>query len=367
MPDYSSLLNPPVRDQEALQEFYDALIDKTPIIERDIARLRRHPQDFAVIADLFRALHNIKGDAAICKVDVGVMIAHPIETLLARMREDTIKFSELLAEVILLALDRLELATEALVTHRSLVNLGLPELVQRLDAMSEVENDAIDRHSADLIEAVTGFRPRQIAASIKAPAADTGSAQSEATADLNFFKQIALQLETHSPLLQGRSERLLRLARDTNGDAGFPVNPVQLDAAVYMHDVGMMFLAESVWLKMGKLSAEDLKALRDHPHFGAGLLERMPPWTEAAIMVAQHHEMPDGAGYPAGLKGADIHPGAKILAIIDAFEAVTLKHRDRGKGRSLLRAIAEINACDKQFDPVWIGHFNNVIRHMVEA
>ena len=83
-------------------------------------------------------------------------------------------------------------------------------------------------------------------------------------------------------------------------------------------------------------------------------------------MVAQHHEMPDGGGYPAGLRDEAIHAGAKIIAIVDAFEAVMHKHSDRGHSRSLLRAIAEINACDNQFAPEWIGHFNGVVRKMVE-
>ncbi|MDP2825316.1 MAG: hypothetical protein Q8O52_21865 [Sulfuritalea sp.] len=60
-------------------------------------------------------------------------------------------------------------------------------------------------------------------------------------------------------------------------------------------------------------------------------------------------------------------PGAKIPAIADAFEAVTLKHGHRGEGRSLLRAVAEINAGDKQFSAEWIEHFNQAIRGMVEA
>ena len=67
------------------------------------------------------------------------------------------------------------------------------------------------------------------------------------------------------------------------------------------------------------------------------------------------------------LRGDAICPGAKILAIIDAFEAVMLKHSDRGKTRSVLRAIAEINACDKQFAPEWIAPFNSVIRKTIEA
>ena len=84
-------------------------------------------------------------------------------------------------------------------------------------------------------------------------------------------------------------------------------------------------------------------------------------------MVAQHHEMPDGGGYPHKLTAEDICAGAKILAIVDAFEAVTLKHSHRGQSRSIVRAIAEVNACDNQFAPEWIAPFNAVIRRMVEA
>lgn len=366
MPDYSALLTPVIHDRDTLQEFNESLVDKTPIIERDIARLRRNPGDAGVIADLFRALHNIKGDAAICRVDVGVLIAHPIETLLARVRQGDIRFTELQAEVILLALDRLELAIEAIVNHRPITNLALTELAHGLEAMSQAAESDMKALGIDLIEKVTGFRPSQASLTTKAPAAGTQPSPEEADRDLAFFHQLALQLESQSPLFQGRSERLLRLARDTNAEAGLPVDQSQLDAAVHMHDVGMMFLSQPLWAKVGKLSEAETKRLRDHPGFAAGLLERMPGWAEAATMVAQHHEMPDGAGYPLGRKDGDIHPGAKILAIIDAFEAVTLKHRDRGRGRSLLRAIAEVNACDRQFDPVWIGHFNKVIRRMVE-
>jgi HD-GYP domain-containing protein (c-di-GMP phosphodiesterase class II) len=93
----------------------------------------------------------------------------------------------------------------------------------------------------------------------------------------------------------------------------------------------------------------------------------MDNWSEAAEMVAQHHEMPDGQGYPLGDKVKQICDGAKILAIVDAFEAVMLKHINRGRNRSVLRAIAEINACDTQFSPEWIAPFNEVIRRTVEA
>ena len=129
----------------------------------------------------------------------------------------------------------------------------------------------------------------------------------------------------------------------------------------------MMFLPESVCLKVERMTPEEKLILHTHPAYAAGILGRMPGWEEAAEMVAQHHEQPSGDGYPDALVAKDICDGAKILSIIDAFEAVMLKHINRGRNRSVLRAIAEINACDTQFAPEWIEPFNRVIRRTVEG
>lgn len=360
-------LNPLIPDPEIFQDFVDALGDHIPAIERDIGRLKKAPDDRAVVADLFRAMHTIKGDAALCKLDWAVRIAHPIESVLSRLREGQIQFSELIGEAVLLALDRLELAVDAIGSGRSVENLRLDELMQGLDALGACEADQVEEYSAALIEAVTGFQPMASASPLSRQARPTLRSNEHLANDLHFFRSLALQFETRSPLFKGRSARLLKLALETNAAAGKPVNPVQLAAAVYMHDLGMMFVAESVWLKVGRLTEEEKQALRQHPQQAAGLLERMEGWSEAARMVAEHHEMPDGAGYPQGLQNGDICDGAKILAIVDAFEAVTLKHSQRGQTRSVLRAIAEVNACDKQFAPEWIEPFNAVIRRQVEA
>lgn len=372
MADLIALLHPRVTDREGLQEFIEDLEDQMPGIERDIAALRKDPTDRLLIARLFRSLHTIKGDAAICKVDVGVMICHPMESLLSRCRDGEIAFSGLLPEVILLALDRLELTTEALASGRSLEHLGLPELVGGLEGMADASAADLANRAARTIEAVTGFKPLQSGdilpnSTVAAATPRAESSETDSAADLRFFRALALQFESRSPLFKGRTERILRLAQETNLAAGTPADPAQLEAAVCLHDIGMMFAPESVWLKVGKLTDDDKRQLQEHPSHAAGLLQRMPDWTAAAAMVRQHHEMPDGRGYPDGLTGDAICPGAKILAIVDAFEAVTLKHSHRGQTRSLVRAIAEINACDNQFAAEWIGPFNSVIRKMVEA
>ncbi|HTH93671.1 MAG TPA: HD domain-containing phosphohydrolase [Rhodocyclaceae bacterium] len=365
MVDKNALLYPVITDRAGLDEYVQDLADLLPAIERGIAQLRRTPQDREVISDIFRALHNLKGDATICQIELGVLLMHPVESLFTQMRAGEIVFSDVIAEVVLLTMDRLEMALDALDNGRPLTNLRLPELVNGLETMAQVRGVMLETTALQLIENVTGFRPTAIGRSTDS--ASTAHANGHTAKDLDFFMGLARLLDARSPLFNGRTDRLLRLALDTNAMAGKSVDPLQLEAAVWMHDIGMMFLPESAWLKSGKLSGEELKLLHEHPTHAAGLLERMPGWTEAARMVREHHEMPDGGGYPAGLKADQICDGAKIIAIVDAFESITTRHAERSESRSTLRAIAEINASDKQFDPEWIAHFNAVLRKKLET
>lgn len=363
-----ALLKPYVADRKQLQEFSESFFDQIPNIERDIAHLREHPEDKNAIANLFRALHNIKGDAAICQVDVGTIVAHLLETILARLRAGEIAFSSELAELLLLILDRLEQAIDALVAKRSLEHLGLVELVSGLHIFGLLKPEQFDEKALQLIETVTGFRPRHLVKTVVKPSlVACARTQEQMAADLQFFRSLALQLDSRFPMFNGRTERLLRLALETNQVAGNLVDPLQLEAAVYMHDIGMMFVAEHVWLKIEKLSVEDYAQVQEHSVHAGGLLERMEGWAEAARMVVQHHETLDGRGYPQGLKDAAICNGAKILAIIDAFEAGTLLYQERGQTRAMLKAIVEVNASDKQFSAPWVAAFNRVVRNMLEA
>lgn len=362
-----ALLRPRVLDDESLRDFLDALSDQVPKIESDIASLKRTPRNKVLIANLFRALHTIKGDAAMCKMELAVQITHPMESLLTRLRSGEVDFSDPLAEALLLALDRLELASRALAERQAVDQLKLPELIDGLRKMAAASGQELDAAAAHLIKDVTGFHMSSKPGNVRSPVNTTPHASGSAAADIRFFRSLALQYEARSPLFKGRSARQLHLALETNKAAGNPVDPLQLEAAVYMHDVGMMFIPESAWLRADSLSDKERRQLHEHPGYGAGLLQRMPGWEEAAEIVLQHHERQDGTGYPQGLKHDRIVPGAKIMAMVDTFESVTLKHSQRGQGRSLIRAIAEVNASDNQFAPEWIAPFNSVIRRMVEG
>lgn len=363
--DNLALTRPSLPDRESLQDFSDAMKEHAPATERIIGRLRRAPSDHDAISSLFRVIHNIKGDAMLCRFETAAAMAHPIESLLARLRADEIRFSTLLGEVILLAIDRLELATEASLAGQPLEHLRLVTLVGGLVRLADLEGPALEPQCRSVIEETTGFRPPTEAPGFE-QLATRPAASRDTEPDLAFFRTLARQLDARSPMLNGRSTRVSRLALAANEIAGRPVAAEQLEAAALMHDIGMMLVADALWLKVGQLSNEERRAMNEHPAYGAGLLERMNGWQEAATIVRQHHEMPDGKGYPAGLTASQICPGAKLLAIVDAFESVILKQSHRGRSRSFLRAAAEINANPNQFAPEWIAPFNRVIRRILE-
>ncbi|NWG87116.1 MAG: HD domain-containing protein [Hydrogenophilaceae bacterium] len=353
-------------DREVLNDYFDTISENAHVVEQQIAQLRQSPRDPKPVAELFRLFHNLKGDARLCRFKLGDDLAHQLESILSRLRAGEIRITDLLGETLLLAYDRLEMTVGSLLNNKPTANLKLDQLIQGLTDLAEAEASDIDMVAQDLIESVAGFRPSaQAAVQGVIPIASMEAAADNRTGDLLFFRSLALQLEQRSPLFYGRTSRNLQLAHSINEAADKPIDPLQLEVAVYMHDVGMMFLPESVWLKAGGLSPAEKSLLQRHTDYSAGLLTRMPGWQEAVRIIAQHHEKPDGRGYPAGLKADQICPGAKLMAIVDAFEAVMLKQSHRGPGRSMLRAAAEINASEQQFAAEWIAPFNQVIRNML--
>ena len=95
--------------------------------------------------------------------------------------------------------------------------------------------------------------------------------------------------------------------------------------AAPMHDVGKIATPDAVLLKPGRLSPEEWDIMKQHPTVGLQILDgsTRPILKAAAVIAHQHHEKFDGTGYPQGLKGEDIHPYARIVAVADVFDALS--------------------------------------------
>ncbi|MBB5017887.1 HPt (histidine-containing phosphotransfer) domain-containing protein [Chitinivorax tropicus] len=360
---------------EALQDYRDAFEETQHEIERHVNLLLRNPNDNSHIHTLFRGLHTLKSNAAMCQLQFLVDFAHPLEDVMGSVRACALNFTPALAEVLLLGVDRLKQAADAAAANRALDGLDLVKIANGLRTLARTPPQQADELAARLIHLLSGHEVTPPTDTSNAPPTPAhvsaisilaNEADHPAKADLQYFRQLSVLTDRRSPFWDSRTSRLLPLALDTNAAAGHPVDPVQLEGALYMHDVGMVFLSENIWAKQGKLTDMELREMRTHPVIGSEMLKRMAGWQAAAQMVLEHHERIDGTGYPNGLKGEQISPGAQLLAIVDAFEAMTHERGDRYHKRSIIRAITEINACDGQFGREWIPAFNQVVRRLLD-
>jgi HD-GYP domain-containing protein (c-di-GMP phosphodiesterase class II) len=172
--------------------------------------------------------------------------------------------------------------------------------------------------------------------------------------DLHFLVMLALTIEVRTEHWQGKTYNALKLALLMNESAGQPVDNKQLLGATLAHDFAMAFLPLEIFDKQKKLSKKSLKIMRTHISSAAELIHRMQGWNESREIIMAHHEHFDGKGYPNQLSDFEINPGAKLLAIVDAFVA---------RSSSTMQAIMEINRYSgTQFDPIWVEHFNVAIK-----
>jgi putative nucleotidyltransferase with HDIG domain len=124
--------------------------------------------------------------------------------------------------------------------------------------------------------------------------------------------------------------------------------------AAVLHDLGRAVLPTSILNKPGKLSESEWKIVRRHPEIGAELLSEISGPERVREVIAAHHERPDGGGYPAGLAGPDIPIEARLIAVADAYDAMT-NDRPYRAALSHDRAIEQLNlGSGNQFDPMAI-------------
>jgi diguanylate cyclase (GGDEF)-like protein/putative nucleotidyltransferase with HDIG domain len=133
-------------------------------------------------------------------------------------------------------------------------------------------------------------------------------------------------------------------------------------AAGLLHDVGKIAIPDRILRKPGRLTEAEYEIVKDHPSMGASLIRSMPDLGEINAAVISHHECFDGTGYPEGLVGTEIPLLARILAIADAYSAMTTDRPYR-KALTYEKAITEVASCaGTQFDPEMVTVFLSCLK-----
>ena len=116
-----------------------------------------------------------------------------------------------------------------------------------------------------------------------------------------------------------------------------------LGAGARVHDIGKVMISERILRKRGPLTPEELAEIRTHPTAGARLIRPVENAQDALPYVLYHHERWDGSGYPGRRAGAEVPEGARLLAVVDAYSAMTTSRPYR-KALPIERALAELRS-----------------------
>ena len=137
--------------------------------------------------------------------------------------------------------------------------------------------------------------------------------------------------------------------------------------AATVHDVGMTLVGQDVLARREPLNAEQRAEIERHVEFGIRLLEPLETMGALREFVLSHHEWWDGSGYPRGLRGNDIPVGARILAVVDAYESMTLgrAHREPLSEMAALNELVRLGG--SQFDPAVVEAFERMMPAMLAA
>lgn len=185
---------------------------------------------------------------------------------------------------------------------------------------------------------------------------DNNIANAELLARLyNLLMQAHEYTAKHSSRVVDYAVSLAKQAKLTDAEI------TKIRVAAELHDIGKMGIGVDILNKPSKLTEQEFEIVKRHPEIALKLLKELSFIIDVVNMVYYHHERIDGTGYPEKLKGDEIPLGAKIVAIADAFDAMTSK-RVYADAMSKQDAIKELKRCaGTQFDKVLVDHFVTVL------
>ncbi len=176
---------------------------------------------------------------------------------------------------------------------------------------------------------------------------------------LNAVNALAATVDAKDHRTYGHSKKAAEYAAQIANALGYSSDKIaMLKAAALLHDIGKIRVPDSILLKPGSLTDSEWMAIREHPKFGVAILKHIKSLGGCLPVIQHHHEHFDGRGYPAGLRGENIPLDARILAIADAYDAMTSPRPYRSNVLHHQEALEEIVRCSgSYFDPEIVRAF----------
>ncbi|MGI6446208.1 MAG: GAF and HD-GYP domain-containing protein [Candidatus Ozemobacteraceae bacterium] len=162
---------------------------------------------------------------------------------------------------------------------------------------------------------------------------------------------------------RGHSERVTELSIKLAEECNVPSSEIEnIKLGGLLHDIGKIGIPEAVLNKPGRLNDEEFNIIKSHPDLGLHILGKVEFLEHIVPIIRHHHERYDGKGYPGGLKGDNIPLLARIVSVVDTFDAMTT-NRPYRKALTIEESLVEIDRCSgSQFDPDIAAKFIKMVR-----
>jgi diguanylate cyclase (GGDEF)-like protein/putative nucleotidyltransferase with HDIG domain len=193
---------------------------------------------------------------------------------------------------------------------------------------------------------------------------EEGQRHAKQMADIHLatIEALALAIDAKDRTSQSHIRRMQLYAASLARALGMSENDIQgVQTAALLHDIGKLAVPEHILSKPGPLTNDEFLKIRAHPKVGADIVSSVPFPYPVAPLILSHHERWDGKGYPTGLRGEQIPLGARILSVVDYFDALMAdrpyhKAMDRASAMQLLRSEA-----GKALDPTVVTTFLDLL------
>ena len=184
---------------------------------------------------------------------------------------------------------------------------------------------------------------------------------------INMIKSLVYAIEAKDVYTRGHSERVSNLCMLMADHLELKKTEKKaLQWASILHDVGKIGVPEGILNKIGRLSDEEFRIIKEHPMKGFNILRPLEQLSNALPGILHHHERYDGTGYPKGLKGEEIPLQARIIAVADTFDAIASERAYRSaKSPQKTMAIIE-NVAGTQLDPYLVSVFKDMFTKNLE-
>lgn len=175
-------------------------------------------------------------------------------------------------------------------------------------------------------------------------------------------------IEVSDPDTHGHCGRVKDIAMAIARDLNLPeADIVNLELAGLLHDIGKIGIPPEILNKGGKLTEEEYEIVKKHPEIASNILGDANFLEDSRKIIYQHHERVDGKGYPQQLESEEIELAAKVLAVADAYDAMTSRRPYREKPLTKKEAIEELKKCKgSQFDTKVVKAFIDLLNRREE-